>query len=38
MMSEATRGESIHHAGKLDQQTVADELDDATMVFGDKRL
>jgi len=31
-------GDSIHHAGELDQQAVADELDDPAMMLGDERL
>ena len=31
-------GDSFHHAGELDQQPVAHELDDAAAVIGDERL
>ena len=28
----------VHHAGELDQQPVAHELDDASMILGDQRF
>jgi hypothetical protein len=31
-------GQGVDHAGELDQEAVADELDDAAMMLGDERL